>query len=108
MKRRNPHQRIDDINSHQDRIIASRLRRDRHVLEIARDNLRRWIRRDGRKPRPVFLEWQRIIERLTPNEIATFLTSDTAMARRLRQSSPFAGVLSEVELSAIRKAHAKN
>ena len=107
MKRRNPHAIIDEINAHQDRIIASRLRRDRRVLEIARGNLQGWMRRDGRKPRAIFSEWHLILNRLTRAEIATFLTSETSMCRRLRQSSPFAGVLSDTELAAIRNAHEK-
>jgi hypothetical protein len=49
--------------------------------------------RDGKHVRPVFAEWQRILEYLSASEIASFLTSDTPLARRLRQSSPFMGLL---------------
>jgi hypothetical protein len=34
-----------------------------------------------------------LLECLTANELADFLISDTPLARRLRQSSPFAGLL---------------
>ncbi len=51
---------------------------------------------DGKRPRLVFLEWQRILDCLSANEIADFLISDTPMARRLRQSSPFMGLFPEV------------
>ena len=58
--------------------------------------------RDGKSPRTVFCEWERILTRLNAREIARFLRSDTPMARRLRQSSPFAGVLTEAERKRIR------
>lgn len=48
--------------------------------------------RDGRHPRKVFVEWQRILDYLSAKEIADFLASDTPMAQRLRQSSPFMGL----------------
>ena len=98
---------IDRINAAQDRMVAHKLRRDARVLLLARRNLRRWMARDGRSARPVFLEWDRVLHRLTRAEIRSFLISDTPMARRLRQSSPFAGVLSDVERRALRQAHEK-
>ncbi len=89
------HRDIDLRNELQDRVLARRLRRDVRVLRLAQANLRRWKARDGRHPRPAFVEWQRILARLSPNEIADFLVSDTPMARRLRQSSPFLGLFPE-------------
>ena len=101
------HAVVDRVNEAQDRLIAARLRRDRGALRIARQNLRRWMARDGRKVRPVFREWHGILVRLNAMEIAAFLESDTPMARRLRQSSPFAGVLTEAERRAIQQKHEK-
>ena len=89
------HQQIDLINRRDDRLLARRLRRDTRLLRMARANLRRWMARDGKRPRPVFVEWQRILYYLSPREIADFLVSDTAMAVRLRQSSPFMGLFPE-------------
>jgi hypothetical protein len=107
-QRRNPHATIDAINAHQDRIIASRIRRNPELIELARQNLRRWMRKDCSSPRPIFCEWQQILDRLTPTEIARFLLSDTPMARRLQQSSPFAGILTDTELAGIRHQHEEN
>jgi hypothetical protein len=104
---KNPHRSMDGIAAEQDRMIASRLRRNKRLLVPARRNLRRWMARDGRRPRPVFLEWHRVLTRLTAGEIADFLESNTPMARRLCQSSPFAGVLSEAERLAIWRKHEK-
>src|SRR5688572_30613284 len=99
------HATVDRINAAQDRRNAARLRRDGRVLAVARANLKRWMTRDGRKVRPTFLEWHRILTRLSRAEIADFLQSDTPLARRLRQSSPFAGVLNEAERQAIAERH---
>jgi hypothetical protein len=86
------HQDIDAKNKLQDELLAKRLRRDPGLLRLAQANLRRWKARDGKRPRPVFVEWERILHYLSPNEISDFLLSDTPMARRLRQSSPFMGL----------------
>jgi hypothetical protein len=103
---RNPHAIHDRIAAEQDEVIASRLRKDKRVLRLAQRNLKRWMARDKR-PRQVFCEWQAVLTRLNANEIADFLVSDTPMARRLAQSSPFAGVLSEAERLAILRKHEK-
>jgi hypothetical protein len=89
------HTTIDLKNELQDRLLARHLRKNGRLVRLARRNLKRWMARDGKKPRAVFLEWQRILDYLSPREIADFLVSDTPMARRLRQSSPFMGLFPE-------------
>ena len=89
----NPHALIDRRNAEADRLIAARLRHNPRILRQARANLHRWMARDGKQVRPVFAEWQRILDCLSPNQLADFLISDTPLARRLRQSSPFLGLL---------------
>ena len=103
MGTRRTHDIIDLVNAAQDRLIAARLRRNPVVLRLARENLRRWAAFDGRHVRPVFREWHAVLHRLNARQIADFLCSDTPMARRLRQSSPFAGVLSGTERQSIRR-----
>jgi hypothetical protein len=93
MASRFSHADIDRLNAEQDQAIAARLRRDRGILRFARANLRRWSTRDGQHVRQVFAEWHRILHYLSADEIADFLVSDTPLAKRLRQSSPFAGLL---------------
>jgi hypothetical protein len=97
------HQAIDLKNKLQDCALAKQLRYDHRLLRRARANLRRWKSRDGKRPRPVFVEWQRILDYLSTDEIADFLISDTPMARRLRQSSPFMGLFPEPGRPARRK-----
>jgi hypothetical protein len=97
------HREIDVQNELQDRLLARRLRQDAGLLRLAQANLRRWKARDGKRPRPVFVEWQRILDHLSAKEIADFLVSDTPMARRLRQSSPFLGLFPKSSLPVRRK-----
>ena len=97
------HAAIDRRNAKQDHLVAARLRQDRRVLRRAQANLNRWIARDGKRVRPVFAEWHRLLERLSVNELADFLISDTPLARRLRQSSPFVGLLAASERQGPRR-----
>jgi hypothetical protein len=97
------HQHIDSRNELQDRLLAKRLRRNTRLIRLARENLRRWSARDGKRIRPAFAEWQRILDYLSPNEIADFLVSDTPKARRLRQSSPFMGLFPKSDRPARRR-----
>jgi hypothetical protein len=101
------HQVLDRVNADQDRRIAATIRRDPRRLRVARANLGRWMAADGKCVRPVFREWHAVLQRLTAREIAAFLCSETPMARRLRQSSPLAGILSEAERQAIRRRYEK-
>jgi hypothetical protein len=97
---------MDAVAVEQDRRIARRLRRDKRVLRLAQRNLARWLA-DEKRPRRVLMEWRNVLNRLTASEIADFLESGTPMARRLAQSSPFAGVLSDRERAAILRKHEK-
>jgi hypothetical protein len=104
---KNPHERIDRINLAMDRLTATKIRRDPSVVNIARANLRRWMESDGDFVHPVHAEWLDILQFLEPSELADFIESDTPKANRLRQSTPFAGILTEDERLAILREHEK-
>ena len=87
-----------------DRLIARRLRRDPRILQRARRNLKRWTAQEGKNVAPVFLEWAGILDTLTRAELAEFLESGTAQARRLRQSTPFMGLLTKSERRQVERA----
>ena len=73
------------------------------VLQIARNNLNRWLKNENSALR----EWQKILETNTPEEIIKLITQDTDEGQRLRSSSPFVGVLSESERDKIWSECAK-
>lgn len=77
-------------------LAARKIDRDRRLLEIARRNLRRWLReRSNRAPRAL-LEWDALLRRPW-REIAAVITDPGENGARLRQSSPFAGILTDAE-----------
>ena len=82
------------------RVVAEKLRvNEAEVLQTARDNLKRWLKSESfaGSERFALLEWQKILENSTSEEIRKIITQDTDEGQRLRSSSPFVGVLSEAE-----------
>jgi hypothetical protein len=76
------------------------------VIGKALENLRAWTaRQQDSSAIPVYQEWQDLLARMSPREIAGFMVSDTEQAARMRQSNPFAGVLSPREVWAIKRNH---
>ncbi len=73
-------------------------------LELARQNLRRWIARNHDAPRLLrcYQEWQELLDRPV-EEICAVLTMETDEGQRLRQNSPFAGALSPEEVLEIKR-----
>jgi hypothetical protein len=97
------HRRLDLRSLAMHTLIARKLARSPGLLAIARENLRRWGERWG-DDTPVWLEeWQAIVKRPW-REVAAFITEMSPRATRLRQSSPFAGVLTPQERKRIYDA----
>jgi hypothetical protein len=79
--------------------VAEKLAADPGVLELARANVRRW-QASYDAPSPALVEWEKILES-SLDVIMALLVDRSENAIRLRQSSPFAGVLTETERKAI-------
>ena len=91
------HARLDDARLRYHVRVADMLMRDpEHVLGVARDNLDRWLTGDPAS-KPYYREWQARLHRLDPAQIAQLIVEDSERGRRVRQSSPFVGVLSQEE-----------
>ena len=89
--------RLHDIRSlAMHAVIAARIDRHPALLGKAYANLKRWRSRFGAKPDRWWLEWDQLLRRPWP-ELAALLTDPGESATRLRQSSPFAGLLSATE-----------
>ena len=85
---------VDLFNLMLHRAVAEKLRRvPAEVLRIAQNNLERWLKDEN----SALLEWRKILETKTPEEIIQIISQDTDEGQRLRSSSPFAGVLTESE-----------
>lgn len=93
------HERIDQRSLALHRAVAEKLRAQPSLLEIARDNLKRWAPTAGRST-PWLDEWTRILD-LPLEQMLQLLGEEGEQMTALRQSSPFAGVLDPQERWAI-------
>ncbi len=91
-----PHRLLEARSLAMHAVIAEKIRRDPALLGVARRNLERWRRKWGDRE-PVWAgEWRTILARPV-SVIAAVITDPGETSARLRQSSPFAGVLTMVE-----------
>ncbi len=84
-------------------LIARKIADDPGLLEVARRNLARWRARDPERAPDYLDEWSRILDK-PADRVAGFITSLSPEAVRLRQSSPFAGILTPAERKRIYDA----
>lgn len=97
----NPHVRIDRRSLALHRLVATKLEADPRVLESARATIARWRSLGHREA--CLDEWEAVLAG-GPQAVARFLRSSGQRATRLRQSSPFAGVLSADERDEVFRA----
>lgn len=84
-------------------VMAEKIQRDPKLLRVAHNNLKRWRERWEDQAPAWHREWSGIMSRPWP-EIAAIMTEPSEEGARLRQSSPFAGVLSVAERRRIYEA----
>jgi hypothetical protein len=82
------------------RVVARRL--DRRIVQAASERLQQW-RAEGRIDPRYEREWEQVLSE-SPAQIERLIAEDSQRMRDLRQSSPFAGVLSEPERRALHEA----
>jgi hypothetical protein len=99
------HELIDEISLELGRRTAARLRQQPGLLQLAHDNLTRWSSHNADAPALLrcYAEWHELLKRPL-EEICAILTSDDEDARRLRQNSPFAGILTAREVWAVKQS----
>jgi hypothetical protein len=85
------HAVAEDVSLELHRAVAARLHEDPALAQRARERVAGWLR-DGSVARPYAEAWQAIL--VGPAEaLARFLADPGDEARRMRQTSPFAGAL---------------
>ena len=94
----------DAVSLEMARRIANGLPRHPEWLEFARTNLNRWSRQNGNAPSLLrcYDEWRELLERPVA-EICRILTAQTEEGQRIRQNSPFAGILAPIEVWEIKR-----
>ena len=106
------HEILDAISLEIARRVVERLQKSPALLDVARSNLARWTERNAGSPALLrsYEEWSEILARPL-SEICDLLTAETDESQRLRQNSPFPGVLPPAEVwsikSEIRRKYAK-
>lgn len=105
IKPMNGHARIDArLLALHEAVRARFLSNPAMVRRLAVDNLARWKQR-GVSCRG-YREWERILATASDGELAELLIAEGENADFLRQSTPFAGVLSEHDRTAIFRRYA--
>ncbi|MDX2225558.1 MAG: hypothetical protein SFY92_00440 [Verrucomicrobiae bacterium] len=99
----NWHDVIDERSLEMDRLIAEKIRLDPSMFQVVLNNLRRWTSKP--EPAAATLEWKQFIDSHSQEEVLDFICSWTEESRRMRQSSPFCGILTEQERLAIFKKY---
>ena len=99
------HRINDEIGLELGRRVAERLEAEPELIGIALTNLDNWSIRNAKVSSLLrcYAEWRAILKRPL-GEICELLRSDAEEARRLRQNSPFVGVLSPREVWEIKRA----
>lgn len=90
------HQFIDEFNLAYHRAVAQVLHREPEaVISRARQNVARWIESNvfDEGERPSLFEWGKILDESSVEELIAIITEDSDEGQRLRQSTPFAGIL---------------
>ncbi|MHB1681044.1 MAG: hypothetical protein ACYCTB_11160 [bacterium] len=88
------HIRIDERSLAMHKVIAEKLLQNPELLQKAKENIKRW-RSQGVKV-SAFKEWEDIIDSGLENTVAA-LKSNSEKYIRLRQSTPFTGILTSKE-----------
>lgn len=93
------HSRIEERSLALHRLVAEKIAAEPALVARARDNISRWQAARSEKS-AALAEWDQILTHPL-EEIAAVLVERSERANRLRQSSPFAGTLSETERRAV-------
>ena len=100
------HQRHDQVGLEFDARIAAGLPAHPEWIDLARANLDRWSQRNPDAPGLLrcYAEWREILDRPVC-EIIGVLLARTDEGQRLRQNSPFVGILTPREVWEVKRRH---
>ena len=98
------HQVQDEISLEIAVRVAARLRASPELVSVARENLARWSRLNAGAPSLLrcYAEWRQILDRPL-DQVCETLCAQNEEGQRLRQNSPFAGILSPAEVWEIKR-----
>lgn len=94
------HQWIDFVDLMAHRAMARKIRRKPDLFRRARLNIARWEKSNRGCPEPL-REWKQILRENDVKRVLRIMTRADEEGNRLRQSSPFCGILTAKERAAI-------
>jgi len=97
------HSRLDERSLALHRLVAKKVQATPALLDKARENVRRWREANGSSS-PALAEWAQILAS-PASDVVALLAERSERATRLRQSSPFAGILTQEERRAIYESY---
>lgn len=90
------HQKIDERSLAMHRLIAEKIKNDPALFLKARQTLVKWRKKVCISSQPYLVEWELLMEKGIDACLAVAV-EDSQRAAALRQSSPFAGILTNQE-----------
>ena len=96
------HLAIDQRSLALGQAVSARLVEDPSLIHRGQATLSRWLRTCSPQVRPALQEWESVLQQPV-SQVVELLSGTDERAIRLRQSNPFAGVLSPRERTAILK-----
>jgi hypothetical protein len=97
----NDHMRLDERSLALHRLVARKLLANPALLGKAKENLRRW---QQTLQNSSLNEWHRVLSQPI-DQVASLLVERSERATRLRQSSPFSGILTDAERREIYESY---
>jgi hypothetical protein len=105
----NWHTMIDARNRELHQIIAGKIRQNPALISQVQETLERWLwaMDESERGHGSLVEWQHRLKEQPLNQVLDFISSEDEEACRLRQSTPFVGLLTEQErMTVFRKYEA--
>ena len=100
------HELIEERSRAMDRLIAAKIRANPSLMNVARTQLEHKLAiHQGGGCRQSALEWQQILNGWPLEHILEFIQEDSERANRLRQSTPFIGILTSEEREEIYRRY---
>lgn len=97
--RSNWHQQVDVRSLEMHQLVAQKIRRAPVLFQEVEAVLKRWLEQgqESERASDTLSEWEQILGNSSREEILELISSDSEEAARLRQSSPFVGILTDQE-----------
>jgi hypothetical protein len=93
------HDLIDRRGLELNKLVAEKILQQPELMDLVRNRLERTLSeaRLSESSKDALREWQKILSTHSLHEVLKILTEDSDEGQRLRQSSPFSGILSQRE-----------